>query len=93
MLSAKVICPEKVGGHLPVGSSPLTPPLSAAAERLESSKQRSDIRVVPRTNQELLALYRSRRAANRPRHKGRRYHLRDEELGDCLLEAELDQLE
>lgn len=61
-------------------------------EELESPKQPIDTRVTPRINQELVTLYRIRKAENRPRDKGLRFHLRDEEFKDCLLEAELNQL-
>lgn len=42
------------------------------------------ITATPRTNQELLALYRARKAEKRPRDRGRKFHLQNEELRDRL---------
>lgn len=67
--------------------------LPAVAEDLEPQRQSTGARAIPYSNQELLAMYRQHKAENRPRDRSRRYHIRDEELGDCLLEVELGQLE
>lgn len=40
--------------------------------------------ITPRTNRERVALYRTRKAEDRPRDNGRRFHLRDEEFRDYL---------
>lgn len=45
-----------------------------------------------RIKKELVTLYRARKAENRPRDKGPRFHLQNEELRNCL-EAEPNQVE